>query len=360
MKKFLTPGPINLSKQTSYLLKQTPPYFAHEEFGALLETLKDPLGDVFKTINPVLIGTGSGTLAMETVLNNFFEPANNVIIISAGKYGKHWETMCKQYHDINVDVLHVSSPLDWPETMEKLKKMLQSSEHFNGVFMTHCETTTAIRAPISEINTLVKENQPACLTVVDAVSTIGVEDIESQKYDIVISSSQKGLQCPPGLFFITFNMYAYNTADRTCRRSFYFDVITEFERYHNNQTSHTPAANLFAPLKYALQEIEGLGGVDEVIANCAFMAKITREILEEHGIVVSGSCNVCTAFETPHQKEIQAILEKKGWYVGGGVREYEGKMIRLMHFGWATDPDFIREGVTEVARAYEEVECRNL
>jgi aspartate aminotransferase-like enzyme len=334
------------------MLKQTPPYFAHAEFGALLESLKEPLRDIFRTENPVLIGTGSGTLAMETVINNFFQEGDSVIVIKAGKYGDHWETICEQYHGIDVTTINVYADDEWPEYLDNLRNLLQSGDSYQGVFMTHCETTTAMKMPIHEINMIVKTNQPACLTVVDAVSSLGVEYIRSQDYDVVISSSQKGLQCPPGLFFITFGMYAYNTADRLDRKSFYFDIIKEIERYHKNQTSHTPAANLFAPLRHALHEIEKMGGIDNLEAHCHQLMLITHGLLDEYEIPIHNSCGVCTAIQTNKQNQIQELLEKKEWYVGGGVRQNAGEMIRLMHFGWATEPKFIELGVSAFIDAY--------
>lgn len=357
MYKFLTPGPINVSFMTKDRMLEEPPYFASPEFGELLHEIKEPLKRVFQTNNPVLIGSGSGTLAMEACMTNFLEPGDSVIIISAGKYGDNWCKMA-EYNGlgvINVKVHLPDSKLGWKQVLSKLEYNLKVYNGYKAVFVTHCETTTAAWAPIRDIADCVRKYSNA-LVIVDAVSTLAVTELRADLFDVVISASQKGLQLPPGLFFMTVSSYAFAKACGTKRRSFYFDVKTEIERYYKNETSHTPATYLFNPLLHVLRNIEAqFGGVYSIYEHCKDLQKEVLAVLEMYAVPIWSTSPVCTAIMTPHAPEVLLRMKDKGWYVGGGVREYADKMIRIMHFGWATEKEFLTEGVDTLCNTYFDV-----
>lgn len=356
--KFLTPGPINVSFMTKDTMLDDPPYFASPEFGSILSDIKKPLKRVFNTNNPVLIGTGSGTLAMEACMNNFLEPHDSVIIISAGKYGDNWVKMA-EYQQLGVTKLTVHLPateLGWTEIIAKLYYHLTHYNGYKAVFVTHCETTTATLAPIKRIAECVRAHSDVALVIVDAVSTLAVTDLRADLYDVVISASQKGLQLPPGLFFMTMGTRAFGKACLTKRRSFYFDVKTEMDRHYKNETSHTPATYLFKPLLHALRNIESqFGGVYSIQQHCKKLQHHVLVTLAQYNIPVWSTSPVCTAIMTPHAAEIITRMKEKNWYVGGGVRQYADKMLRIMHFGWATDVDFLMEGVILLCNTYHDV-----
>lgn len=359
--KFLTPGPINVSFMTKDRMLDEPPYFASPEFGNLLDDIKMPLRRVFQTNNPVLIGSGSGTLAMESCMTNFLERGDAVLIISAGKYGENWSKIA-EYHGIGVIQLTVSLPateLAWKEIISRLKYHLSLFNGYKAVLITHCETTTAALAPIKQIAECVYDHSNA-LVMVDAISSLAVCDLRSDLYDVVISASQKGLQLPPGLFFMTFGAKAFSKACTTNRRSFYFDVKTEVDRYYKNETSHTPATYLFYPLLHALRNIESqFGGVYSIHQHCSDLQRLVLSMLSGYNIKVWSTSPVCTAIMTPYATEILKRMKDGGWYVGGGVRQYAGQMIRIMHFGWATKKEFIVNGVDLLRNIYREVHEEN-
>ena len=67
-----------------------PPYCRTHEFSQLTHVILEGLGYVFQTAGPVMILTGSGTAAMETVGLNFLCGDDKALVINAGTFGQRW------------------------------------------------------------------------------------------------------------------------------------------------------------------------------------------------------------------------------------------------------------------------------
>jgi aspartate aminotransferase-like enzyme len=351
--KLMTPGPINVPAISKNRLSKDPPYFAGQDFSRLLGYIQPPLQYIFGTEEPVMIGTGSGTLAMESVLSNFFEWGNQIVIFNMGKYGTNWALMAREYHDVIVHEIDVTDDKHWSDHIRTLRKFLENYP-IKGVFITHCETTTALVAPLHLIRMVTRSRSPETLVIVDAISTLAVTPIKARNFDVVIGCSQKGLQLPPGLFFLTASEYAMKVAELCSRSSFYFDVIIERKRTMKNETSHTPASYLFKALLHTVLSIESKG-LSQLYTHCLSLRRSCKIMLEYAEIPIFRESPVCTVVKTDKANEILKRLLEKNWVFGGGIREDRGKLIRIMHFGWATQPSFIEAGMREFIKVYKEV-----
>jgi len=358
---FLTPGPVNVPRKVRAAMTIEPPYFASKSFGRLLNAIQPRLQWLFQTSQPVMIGTGSGTMGMEAAVKNFTNIGDRVLVITSGKYGNAWDSISQAYHGTRVTTIKVPQPAqlsDIERVYDELRLQLSDKKvYYKAVFMTHVETTTAFMLQPGIVKDIIEDCNSPALLILDAVSTLGVMSVTPDLYDVVVSASQKGLQCPPGLFFMSCSDKAIDRARRTIRSLYYFDVITELERVNKGQTSHTPAAHLFYPLYTALKEMcRRYPNVYELFEHCADLRSATLDTAKERRIPVWQTSPPVTAFKCFDQnaQAIQQSMKKNGWWVGTGVRGHEHDLIRTMHFGWDTSPDFIVEGIHLLADMFDD------
>jgi aspartate aminotransferase-like enzyme len=337
----MAPGPIRIPDDIRLAMAASVPYFTTKAFSSILRHLQPLLQYAFDTKNIVMTGTGSGSLGLESCVTNFFNAGETVIVVDTGKYGQNWVKMCKLWN-LNVIVYRPTVRTRGVDTIQEFDEFVTTALKLTdsplaGVFVTHTETTTAIKNDIGSIRVVLEINYPEALLVVDAVSSLLTEHLRSESYDVVVSASQKGMSCPPGLFFMTASDKALNKAENVRTPNFYFDVINEWERTSKNITTFTPASNIVFAVAVALARIRDIGR-REVIQMCADRATYTRDRLRPYFDIYSQSpCNAVSAFKTENSNAlIDRLYAKDNIVIGGGVRELNDKIFRIMHFGWDT------------------------
>jgi alanine-glyoxylate transaminase/serine-glyoxylate transaminase/serine-pyruvate transaminase len=161
------------------------------------------LRPVFQNKNPTaqpFVISGSGTLGMDMVAASLVEPDDQVLVLSAGTFGQNFSRCLKAYR-ADVTLLEVDRP-GGGFTSHHIEKALQEhGTEYAMVVVTHVETSTGVRNDVAAIANCVRQLLPSAIIVVDAVCSLGVEDLRFDDWDldVVISCSQKGLGCPAGL-----------------------------------------------------------------------------------------------------------------------------------------------------------------
>jgi aspartate aminotransferase-like enzyme len=335
-KLLYAPGPVKIPDKIKWAMLSDPPYFTTLDFQRLIYKIQSKMSTFFGSPNPVLIGSGSGTLGMEMVVQNFFSEGDNVIVLENGKYGENWAKICMQY---KLNVLTVSEEMGIPINPDNIESILKSrSIDIKGLFVTHVETTTGVVNPISQIRKMVYNFSPRTLMCVDAVSSFLTEDFHIPNYDVVITASQKALQLPPGLFMMFTSHEALAAAKKSKFPKFYFNVIEENIRMSKNMTTFTPASTLFVGLITVLDEIEKLGGPSSVISNTKKTAKAVRDILRTKYTIAGNEPNGVTAFYVDGSNSVAEYLEHTyNIVIGRGLRKWNNQALRMMHFGWDLD-----------------------
>jgi aspartate aminotransferase-like enzyme len=352
---YFAPGPIRIPDKVKKSLLEDPPYFTTKAFSKLLQETRTMLMyvmDQTRSHTP-LIGYGSGSLGMEAAVANFFRPGECVLIIDSGKYGKHFSTLAMKYKLIPY-VLTSSPGAVVP--VKHVEKVLQSIWPVSGVLCQTVETTTAVRTPYEWYVKLVKERFPKALSVIDAISSIGIEPFSSTKYDVVIGASQKGLQCPPGLFFMSASEAAIERANEIASTSSftYFSVVNEYERAQKNITTFTPSSNLIMALHAGLSCMMEIG-IESIYQTTDEKARYVRDRLATYPLLSRSPCTAVTAVEMSDADSFVQECEERNLILGGGVRELKNKIFRMMHFGWDTTYEEISEAfaiIDEVSGRY--------
>src|SRR6185436_11986065 len=201
-KLLFTPGPLT----TSATVKQAMLHDAgswHYDVNAIVKSVRERLlalagfkpGSGWETI----LLQGSGTFGVEAVLATVIPPTGKLLVLSNGAYGERVLQMA-QYLKMPHSVLR--TPEDAPPQASAVDRMLAEDSSITHVACVHCETTTGILNPITEIGCTVK--QRGRVYIVDAMSSFAAVpiDFEAAGIDYLISSANKCVEGVPGFSFV--------------------------------------------------------------------------------------------------------------------------------------------------------------
>ncbi|MFQ5597801.1 MAG: pyridoxal-phosphate-dependent aminotransferase family protein [Nitrospiria bacterium] len=346
MKKYLlAPGPTQVSPDV--LLAMAQPILHHRapEFVTLLQGVKEDLKWLFQTENDVLILASTGTGGMEGAVSNFLSPGDKALYVNGGKFGERWGKICQRF-GIQTEEIKV----EWGRTVnpKDVAAALQRDSSIKAVFTQASETSTGVAHPIREVAEVVRAYD-GCLMVVDAISALGVFDVQTDAWglDVVVSGSQKALALPPGLAFVSVSDKGWRQAEKAENGRFYFDFKKERDALAKNQTAYTAAVSLIVGLEQSLRMMKEEGR-EQIFARRSLMAKALREAMTGIGLASfpkeSPSVSV-TAISVPEGYDGQAIYKdlrtKYGITAAGGQDHLKGKVFRISNMGYLDTFDTI-------------------
>src|SRR5258706_1371125 len=165
-----------------------------------------------------------------------------------------------------------------------MKKHLESSGPFRGVFIQATESSTGVRNDVETLGKMVNA-LPECCLGVDAITGLGTTGLHPDEWgiDIMIGGSQKATMIPPGLAFASVSEKAWKAIEKSKLPRYYFDYAKERKSLAKGESSYTPAASLVVTLHGALIYIKQLGR-ENLIGNAALLADATREAATALGL----------------------------------------------------------------------------
>src|SRR3954469_11293666 len=216
--RLLTPGPTPVPEET--LLEMAKPVFYHRtpEFRQILAEVHEDLKYVFRTRNPIVPLTSSGTGGLEGAVANCLPPGSKALCLIAGRFGERWRSLCKAF---GVEAVSITVPYGQAVQPEQLARALADHPDAAAVCATLSETSTGVGHDIAAFGKLVAAT-PA-LFLVDAISGLGVMECRTDEWniDVCVAGSQKALMLPPGLAFVAVSDKGWQAIDRnTASRSF--------------------------------------------------------------------------------------------------------------------------------------------
>ncbi|CAI5760765.1 unnamed protein product [Candida verbasci] len=361
----LIPGPIEFSNDV--LASMATPSQAHTspEFVSTFQTVLKNLRKLFKSTDPNTQGfvlSGSGTLGWDIVSSNLFKPGDEVLVLSTGFFSDSFAE-CLKIYGIDVDVITAEVgdvvPFDKIESALKEKK-------YDGVTITHVDTSTSVVSPVEEISKIVKKESPETLIVVDGVCSVGVEDLEFDKWglDFVLTASQKAIGVPAGLSIFYTSERALGKALNKEKETTFFASLRRWtpimKAYESGNGAYfaTPAVQTITALKTSLDEILS-ESLDTRFSKHNEQSKKFKSKVEELGLKIlplnsKVAANGLTAVYFPNNINGPGLLKKlneKGFVVAGGIhKQLVGKYFRVGHMGYS-----VYEGhIDKLLKALEE------
>jgi len=260
-KLLFTPGPLT----TSLTVKQAMLRDAgswHFEFNAIVADIRERLLKVAGVSRAAggyetVLLQGSGTFGVEAVFATCVPPNGKVAVLANGAYGERMVAML-QHAKIGQVVLR--TPEDTPNDPNALDRALAADATVTHVAVVHCETTTGIVNPITEIGQVARNHKRSY--IVDAMSSFGAMPIDfgGASIDYLISSANKCVEGVPGFSFVIARSEALLACEGYAR-SLSLDLLAQLKGLEKNgQFRYTPPTHSILAFATALDELEQEGG----------------------------------------------------------------------------------------------------
>ena len=334
----LTPGPTPVPERVMLAMARPIVHHRTADFERIFAEAADGLKWIYQTRQPVLMLSGSGTLAMEAALVNTMKRGDKALCVVGGKFGERWRNLCKAYglESVSVDV-------EWGQAVDpqRVKEALDADDKITAVLSQANESSTGVRHPVEEIAKLTAGRERV-INVVDAVSALGAFDLPMDQagFDVLLTGSQKALMLPPGQAYIALSDKAWARSERADLPRFYADLKREKKAQAGNETAWTPAITLTVGLVEALRMIKE-EGLQACFARHARLAEATRRACVALGCELfapSAPSPTVTSVRGPAGfdtgKLVKQLRDQYGVSITGGQDAVKGKIFRVAHLGY--------------------------
>lgn len=282
-----------------------------------------------------IIYTGSGTGAMSAVVENYCTTKKKAFVIDGGSFGHRWYSMCKYY---NVPVFHYEVPFAKDIDYSNLEDSI-SRERPDVFLCQHHETSSGQLFDLKKISEICHKYNISL--VVDVISSFLAERVNMDELDIdiCITSTQKGLNIPPGLSILFLNQklaeYPFN------HKGYYWDFEDNLLNLRRGQTPFSPATILYLQLHARLKQIESEGGENKNIEDVHHRATYFRELCSKYGwnIPAENPSYAITGFQTKDTNNrliFNSLIKKYDTYIMPGAKP---GFYRVSHMGLQTDKE---------------------
>ncbi|WP_417318514.1 pyridoxal-phosphate-dependent aminotransferase family protein [Emcibacter sp.] len=334
------PGPSDVPARVLEALAR--PTIGHLDpaFQGLMEEIKTLLKYAFRTENALTFPLSApGSAGMECAFVNLLEPGDKAIICRNGVFGGRMVENVERAGAIAVVVEN-----DWgePVDLQMVEDALLDHPDAKLLAFVQAETSTGVMSDAETLCRLARDHD--CLTVVDAVTSLGGSPLEVDKWgiDAVYSGSQKCLSCPPGLSPVSFSERALDVIrSRTEKvQSWFLDlslVMDYWDGEGGRSYHHTAPVNAMYGLHESLLILKE-EGLEAAWARHTAMHERLRDGLEEMGIEFL----VAPEYRLPQLNTIKVpdhvtdeatlrkrLLEEFNLEIGAGLGALAGKVWRI-------------------------------
>jgi len=316
------------------------------EFGAFGLKVLEGIKKIFKTNQPVIIYSASGTGAWEGALVNVLSPGDKVLFYETGQFANLWRALGKRL-GLDVEVAGKAEQDSWRWGVdasvieERLRK--DTGHEIKAVCVVHNETSTGVTSNIAAVRKAIDSLKHPALLLVDSVSGLGSADYEHDKWgaDVTISGSQKGLMLPPGIGFNALSPKAIEVSKNNKMLKAYWAWDEILESNKNGYWPITPSTNLMYGLHEAMDMMLA-EGLDTIFARHQRLAAACREAVKAWGLEIQCQDTDCyspvlTCIATPEGMDADVLrkhaLEKFNLSLGTGLGKIKGKAFRIGHLG---------------------------
>ena len=203
VRTLMGPGPSDVDPRILEAMSR--PTIGHLDpvFVGLMDEMKDLLQYAFQTKNELTMPVSApGSAGMETCFANLVEPGDKVIVCRNGVFGMR---MTENVERCGGEAILVDNEWGTPVDPAKVEEALKANPDAKIVAFVHAETSTGAQSDAKTLCELARKYD--CLTIVDAVTSLGGTPIKVDEWgiDAIYSGTQKCLSCTPGLSPISFN-----------------------------------------------------------------------------------------------------------------------------------------------------------
>src|ERR1700688_1979127 len=312
------------------------------EFAKLAKKCLDGIKTIFKTTNPVIIYTATGTGAWEGALVNTLSPGDHVLMAETGQFTALWKKMAE-----NLGLKTEFITTDWRTGVDAAAvqaRLREDKKHeIKAVCFLHNETSTGCLSPVPEVRKAIDKAGHPALLLVDTISSLASTDYRHDEWgvDVTVGGAQKGLMLPPGMSFnaISDKALAASKTSKLTKSFWGWDEMLQMNKV--GFFPYTPATQMLQGLAVGIELLHE-EGLDNVFARHARLAEATRRAVRAWGLDT-----VCrdakyysptvTAVVMPEGHDGDAFralaLDHFNISYGASFGPFAGRMFRIGHLG---------------------------
>ena len=218
-----SPGPVMTSARVKAALVHHDVCHRDDDYSAVVERLQEKLRPVFgaSPAHDMLLITGSGTSAMEMAISSVVPPGKKILVIANGAFGERLDEIAALHGIARVTLRYAWGTLP---NVRDVARALETDPDIAAAAMIQHETSVGIMNPIGEIARLCRAH--GVTSIVDAVSALGVEDVDVVRdgVDICYSSANKCLHSVSGVSFLCVAPEVWPRIAGVAPRVYYLDL----------------------------------------------------------------------------------------------------------------------------------------
>jgi alanine-glyoxylate transaminase/serine-glyoxylate transaminase/serine-pyruvate transaminase len=320
------------------------------EFAKLARRALDGIKTIFKTANPVVIYTATGTGAWEGALVNTLSAGDRVLMVETGQFATLWKKMAEKL-GLKPEFIETDWRVGADPKLIEAKLREDKTKEIKAVCVLQNETSTGCWSDIAAIRKAIDAAGHPALLMVDTISSLASTDYRHDEWgvDVAVGGAQKGLMMPPGMSFnaISDKALAANKTSNLPKSFFAWDEMLAMNKV--GYFPYTPATQMLHGL------VEGIDmlheeGLDNVFARHDRLAEATRRAVKHWGLEIickdpKAYSSTITAILMPEGHDGDAFraraLEHFNISYGASFGRFAGKMFRIGHLGDTNDGTII-------------------
>ena len=304
---------------------------------SLLDQLRQPLKDLFRTTREVMLVASTSTGMMEAAIRSGVE--ERVLVVIGGSSGERFAHVAQA---CGKEVVRAMVPPGRTLEAEHLVQFLDGPE-VDAVALVHAESSTGSLAPLEELSRVVRSRKSVHL-LVDATGSLGGCPVETDAWliDFVFSGSDEALALPAGVALGVASERLLGRAGKLGGRGTYFDLV-QLANAHLHQPDGDGLPQLGA-LAVQLERIAAEGGIDGRWKRHHRMLTMVEEwVLLHPGFSLlppegrrswTVSCLRLPSGVTSDQ--VVSSMRERGWRIAQGWGDLRDSTIRIGHLGDVT------------------------
>jgi alanine-glyoxylate transaminase/serine-glyoxylate transaminase/serine-pyruvate transaminase len=320
------------------------------EFAKMAKDALEGIKTIFKTTNPVIIFTATGTGAWEAALTNTLSPGNKVLMVETGQFATLWKKMAER---LGLKPEFIAG--DWRTGVDPAQIEARLREDKNkeikAVCVLHNETSTGCASDIAAIRKAIDAAGHPALYMVDTISSLASTDYRHDEWgvDVAVGGAQKGLMLPPGMSFnaLSEKSIAASKTSNLPKSFFAWDDMLNMNKV--GFFPYTPATLMLGGL------VEGIAmlheeGLNNVFARHDRLGEAVRRAVKHWGLEMlcrdpKYYSSTVTAILMPEGHDADAFralaLDTFNISYGASFGPFAGKYFRIGHLGDTNDATII-------------------
>lgn len=280
---------------------------------------------------------GTGTLGMESLVDNLISTDKKVFVINGGTFGKRWVDLCNIH---NINVYSYESGFGKNVNLIELERLLsQIKPEF--LLMQHVETSSGQLYDVESIGKLCKKYK--IKLILDSMTGFLIHETLMDKWNIYasVTSSHKGLCLYPGISILVLSKNAIKKKSYNSK-----NMYNNFKYYLNSYDAmyfpFTTNLVVINQMYLKLKSVNKIGihthikKIDQLANH--FRNKIKSLPLKLVAETPSICCSVLYTDETDIMTFFNKMIDKNIYFTPTGGKK--GKIFSVGHLGNLTQKDY--------------------